>query len=93
MESLPTLFGRTVVHVLGDADPIVGALFAHQLGEKLVLIRYPRSSTVSVGHCVVVLLYCGVCGGESFEMGETEVGRQESEDIMFESEEEERKFK
>ena len=60
MEALPTLLGGAVVHVLGDAHPVVRALFAHQLNEQLVLFRYPGSSTVSLGHCCCVVVWCGV---------------------------------
>lgn len=60
MESLPTLLGGAVVHVLRDAHPVVGTLFAHQLNEKLVLFRYPGSSTVSLGHCCCGIVWYGV---------------------------------
>lgn len=52
VEALPTLLGRPVVHVLGDAHPVVGALFAHQLDKQLVLLGDPRTSTVSLSHRV-----------------------------------------
>lgn len=50
MEALPALLGGAVVHVLRDANPVVGALLANQLEEQLVLFRDPRSTTVSGGH-------------------------------------------
>lgn len=50
MEALPALLGRAVVHVLRDANPVVGALLADKLEEQLVLFRDPRSATVSGGH-------------------------------------------
>ena len=58
VKSLPALLGRPVVHVLRDAHPVVGSLFAHQLNKKLVLFRDPRASTVRVCHCCCV---CGRC--------------------------------
>lgn len=51
VESLPTLLGGAVVHVLGDTHPVVGALIAHQLDEQLVLFGYPGSSAVRMDHC------------------------------------------
>lgn len=63
MESLPALLGRPVVHVLRDAHPVIGALFAHQLNKKLVLFRDPRASTVRVCHCWL----CGCMGGRARE--------------------------
>jgi hypothetical protein len=33
VEAFTTLLGRTVVHVLRDAHPVVRALFAHKLEE------------------------------------------------------------
>lgn len=59
VESLPALLGRPVVHVLRDANPVVGALFAHQLNKKLVLFRNPRASTVRVCHCWLCVYVCG----------------------------------
>jgi hypothetical protein len=50
MESLPALLGRPVVHVLRNAYPVVGALLADQLKEQLILLRDPRSSTMSWSH-------------------------------------------
>lgn len=63
VESLPALLGRPVVHVLRDAHPVIGALFAHQLNKKLVLFRDPRASTVRVCHCWL----CGCMGGRARE--------------------------
>lgn len=51
VEALPALLGRAVVHVLRDADPVVGALFANQLKEQLVLFGNPGSTTMSGSHC------------------------------------------
>ena len=59
MESLPTLLGGAVVHVLRDAHPVVRALFTHQLNEKLILFRYPGSSTMCLGHCCYGVVWCG----------------------------------
>lgn len=51
MEAFTALLGRAVVHVLGDAHPVVGALFADQLEEELVFFGDPRATTVGGGHC------------------------------------------
>lgn len=61
VEALPTLLRRAVVHVLRDAHPVVRALFAHQLDKQLVLFGDPRTSTVSLSHCVCVCV-CGIEG-------------------------------
>lgn len=50
VETLPALLGRPIVHVLGNANPVIGALLANQLKQQLVLFRDPRSSTVSGSH-------------------------------------------
>jgi hypothetical protein len=36
--------------VLGDANPVVGALFTNELKKKLVFFRDPRSTTMSGSH-------------------------------------------
>lgn len=50
MEALAALLGRAVVHVLGDADPIVRALLTHQLKEQLVFFGDPGSTTMRGSH-------------------------------------------
>lgn len=50
VESLSALLGRAVAHVLGNANPVVGSLFAHQLQKCLVLFRDPRPTTVCGSH-------------------------------------------
>lgn len=79
VESLPTLLGRAVVHVLGDTHPVVGALIAHQLDEQLVLFRYPGSSTVSMDHCC-----CRYREGRCLKMSEEERNRGGLEEIIIE---------
>lgn len=46
METLATLLGGAVVHVLRDADPVVRALFTDQLSEELIFLWHPRATTV-----------------------------------------------
>lgn len=50
VESLPALLGRSVAHVLRDAYPVVGSLFAHELEQRLVLFWNPRPTTVCGRH-------------------------------------------
>lgn len=46
MKTFAALFGGSVVHVLGDADPVVGALRLDEVDEQLVLFRDPGSAAV-----------------------------------------------
>ena len=54
VEALTALLGRAEVHLLRDADPVVGALFAHELQEQLVFFGDPRSTTMRGRHGVCV---------------------------------------
>lgn len=46
VESLSALLGGPELHMLRDANPVVGSLLAHQLQQELVLLRDPRPTAV-----------------------------------------------
>jgi hypothetical protein len=46
-----TLFRRALLHVLGDSDPVVGALTTNELQKRFILLREPWSATSRSSHC------------------------------------------
>jgi hypothetical protein len=47
---LATLFRRSVLHVLRDANPVVRALAVHKLEESSIFLRQPRTSSSRACH-------------------------------------------
>lgn len=46
MKALAALLRRAVLHLLRNADPIVGALLMNELDQGVVLFRDPRSTAM-----------------------------------------------
>lgn len=53
VEALSTLLGGPVEHVLRDAHLIVGTLLLHQLDKQLILLGDPKTSMMSLKHCIL----------------------------------------
>jgi hypothetical protein len=47
---LATLFRRSVLHVLRDANPVVRALAVHELEESSIFVRQPRTPSSRARH-------------------------------------------